>query len=86
MRIISKGASESLEEAKLLNQTSNIVRYLNRDDVVSASVGTNQMVITTSLGEKIAIDGEQDRIAELIETLVRDVQSNFMQISTKTAV
>ena len=86
MRIISKGASESLEEAKLLNQTSNAIRYLNRDHVVSASVGINQMVIITSLGEEIAIDGKQDRITELIETLVGDVQSNFIQISTKAAV
>jgi len=86
MRIISKSASESLEEANLHNQTSNVVRYLNRDHVVSASVGTNRMVITTSLGEDIAIDGEQARITALIETLVGDVQSNFIQILTKTAI
>jgi hypothetical protein len=81
MRIVSKVAKEFAARADGSSSRGDPIDYLNRDQVVSASIRENELILITILGEEIRIAASGDELAELAEELFDDSQSNFARIS-----
>ena len=55
------------------------LHYINRDHVIVASIRSDEVIITTSLGRCISVTGPPHQLAYLIDELVNGYGSNFVR-------
>ena len=65
---------------------SSTISFLNRDHIISVVVGHDEIVVTTTSGEKIMMSVSGAILEKFVDDLANDVESNFVAVAAQPRV
>lgn len=64
------------------HSSSETVRFLNRDHIISVTIRNGEIVVLTTAGTEITISASPETLAKFAEELAQDINSNFVSVNS----